>query len=49
MARPAPEQDPAQDAPQVALPKHAAAGLPALLHTTDRRRPDGTGRRRAHC
>ena len=34
MARQAPDQDPAQDAPKVAPPKHAAAGLPALLHTT---------------
>ncbi|MEZ0090502.1 FdhF/YdeP family oxidoreductase [Streptacidiphilus sp. EB129] len=34
MARQAPADDPAQDAPQVAAPKHAAAGLPALLHTT---------------
>ncbi|MFC1417293.1 FdhF/YdeP family oxidoreductase [Streptacidiphilus cavernicola] len=34
MARKAPAEDPAQDDPKVALPKHAAAGLPALLHTT---------------
>jgi molybdopterin-dependent oxidoreductase alpha subunit len=34
MARQAPETDPAQDAPEVTAPKHAAAGLPALLHTT---------------
>ncbi|MFC1412123.1 FdhF/YdeP family oxidoreductase [Streptacidiphilus sp. N1-12] len=33
MARQAPDQDPVQDAPEVAPPKHAAAGLPALLHT----------------
>ena len=33
MARQAPAEDPAQDAPEVGAPKHAAAGLPALLHT----------------
>ena len=33
MARQAPAEDPAQDAPKVAVPKHTAAGLPALLHT----------------
>ena len=34
MARQAPKTDPAQDAPEVTAPKHAAAGIPALLHTT---------------
>jgi molybdopterin-dependent oxidoreductase alpha subunit len=34
MARQAPATDPAQDAPEVTAPKHAAAGVPALLHTT---------------
>ncbi|MEY9967766.1 molybdopterin-dependent oxidoreductase alpha subunit [Streptacidiphilus sp. MAP12-16] len=34
MARQAPAEDPAQDGPQVGAPKHAAAGLPALFHTT---------------
>ena len=33
MARQAPAEDPAQDAPEVGAPKHSAAGLPALLHT----------------
>ncbi|MEY9840363.1 FdhF/YdeP family oxidoreductase [Streptacidiphilus sp. EB103A] len=34
MAGKAPAQDPAQDSPEVSAPKHAAAGLPALFHTT---------------
>ncbi|MFF8988628.1 FdhF/YdeP family oxidoreductase [Streptomyces sp. NPDC014983] len=33
MATKPPKGDPAQDAPQVAEPKHAAAGLPAIGHT----------------
>jgi molybdopterin-dependent oxidoreductase alpha subunit len=34
MARKAPVTDPAQDAPRTGEPQHAAAGLPALKHTT---------------
>jgi molybdopterin-dependent oxidoreductase alpha subunit len=34
MAKQAPGVDPVQDAPDVAAPAHAAAGVPALLHTT---------------
>ncbi|SEK33103.1 FdhF/YdeP family oxidoreductase [Streptacidiphilus jiangxiensis] len=34
MARKAPVTDPAQDAPKTGEPQHAAAGLPALKHTT---------------
>ncbi|MDX3851607.1 FdhF/YdeP family oxidoreductase, partial [Streptomyces sp. AK02-01A] len=33
MASKPPTGDPVQDAPQVAAPKHAAAGLPAIAHT----------------
>ncbi|UNZ19972.1 FdhF/YdeP family oxidoreductase [Streptomyces sp. 891-h] len=33
MTRKAPSSDPVQDAPQVAAPKHAAAGLPAVAHS----------------
>ncbi|MFF9673093.1 FdhF/YdeP family oxidoreductase [Streptomyces eurythermus] len=33
MATKPPKGDPVQDAPQVAEPKHAAAGLPAIRHT----------------
>ncbi|MFJ8488278.1 FdhF/YdeP family oxidoreductase [Streptomyces sp. NPDC094038] len=33
MATKPPKEDPVQDAPQVAEPKHAAAGLPAIGHT----------------
>ncbi|MGA5701018.1 FdhF/YdeP family oxidoreductase [Peterkaempfera bronchialis] len=33
MARRAPEDDPAQDAPEVHPPHHAAAGVPAVLHS----------------
>ncbi|MFJ6212998.1 FdhF/YdeP family oxidoreductase [Streptomyces sp. NPDC092296] len=33
MSRQAPGSDPAQDAPQVTAPKHAAAGLPAVVHS----------------
>ena len=33
MATKPPKGDPVQDAPQVAEPKHAAAGLPAIKHT----------------
>ncbi|MEZ0066006.1 molybdopterin-dependent oxidoreductase alpha subunit [Streptacidiphilus sp. MAP12-20] len=34
MARKAPATDPAQDAPSTGAPQHAAAGIPALRHTT---------------
>jgi molybdopterin-dependent oxidoreductase alpha subunit len=34
MAKHAPAADPAQDAPDVSEPQHAAAGIPALVHTT---------------
>ncbi|MEY9844090.1 molybdopterin-dependent oxidoreductase alpha subunit [Streptacidiphilus sp. BW17] len=34
MARKAPVTDPAQDAPATGQPQHAAAGIPALRHTT---------------
>jgi len=34
MAKQAPAADPAQDAPEVRAPEHAAAGVPALVHTT---------------
>ena len=33
MASKPPASDPAQDAPQVGAPKHAAAGIPAIAHT----------------
>jgi len=33
MAKQAPQSDPSQDAPTVAAPKHAAAGLPAVVHS----------------
>ncbi|MFE3106667.1 FdhF/YdeP family oxidoreductase [Kitasatospora indigofera] len=33
MAKQAPQDDPAQDAPQVSAPQHAAAGLPAVGHS----------------
>ncbi|AUG79655.1 hypothetical protein CFP65_4938 [Kitasatospora sp. MMS16-BH015] len=33
MAKQAPQSDPAQDAPRVSAPKHAAAGLPAVGHS----------------
>ncbi|MCD0482922.1 FdhF/YdeP family oxidoreductase [Streptacidiphilus sp. ASG 303] len=33
MARRAPGSDPAQDAPRVGAPQHAAAGVPAVVHT----------------
>ncbi|GAA1252388.1 FdhF/YdeP family oxidoreductase [Kitasatospora nipponensis] len=33
MAKQAPQSDPAQDAPAVAAPQHAAAGLPAVGHS----------------
>ncbi|MFD9126194.1 FdhF/YdeP family oxidoreductase [Kitasatospora sp. NPDC059571] len=33
MAKQAPQTDPAQDAPQVSAPQHAAAGVPAVLHS----------------
>ncbi|MFD0257630.1 FdhF/YdeP family oxidoreductase [Kitasatospora indigofera] len=33
MAKQAPQDDPAQDAPQVSAPRHAAAGLPAVGHS----------------
>ncbi|MDH6575636.1 FdhF/YdeP family oxidoreductase [Kitasatospora sp. MAP5-34] len=33
MAKQAPQSDPAQDAPQVGAPHHAAAGLPAVGHS----------------
>ncbi|MFF1870343.1 FdhF/YdeP family oxidoreductase [Kitasatospora herbaricolor] len=33
MAKQAPQGDPAQDAPQVSAPQHAAAGLPAVGHS----------------
>ncbi|WP_037572902.1 FdhF/YdeP family oxidoreductase [Phaeacidiphilus oryzae] len=34
MAKRAPAADPAQDVPEVSEPHHAAAGIPALVHTT---------------
>jgi molybdopterin-dependent oxidoreductase alpha subunit len=33
MAKQAPQTDPAQDAPRVSAPQHAAAGVPAVLHS----------------
>ncbi|MEV8094158.1 FdhF/YdeP family oxidoreductase [Kitasatospora sp. NPDC085879] len=33
MAKQAPQSDPVQDAPQISAPKHAAAGIPAVLHS----------------
>ncbi|GJF32213.1 formate dehydrogenase [Kitasatospora sp. NE20-6] len=33
MAKQAPQVDPAQDAPRISAPQHAAAGTPAVLHT----------------
>ncbi|MGW6912338.1 FdhF/YdeP family oxidoreductase [Kitasatospora sp. NPDC054939] len=33
MAKQAPQSDPAQDAPEVSAPQHAAAGLPAVGHS----------------
>ena len=33
MAEQAPQDDPAQDAPRVSAPQHAAAGMPAVLHS----------------
>ncbi|MEV7178454.1 FdhF/YdeP family oxidoreductase [Kitasatospora sp. NPDC093679] len=33
MAKQAPQSDPVQDAPQISAPKHAAAGVPAVLHS----------------
>ncbi|MDH6123368.1 FdhF/YdeP family oxidoreductase [Kitasatospora sp. GP82] len=45
MAKQAPQSDPAQDAPQVSPPQHAAAGLPAIGHTL-RKAGDQMGARR---
>ncbi|WP_431683995.1 FdhF/YdeP family oxidoreductase [Kitasatospora sp. KL5] len=33
MAKQAPQSDPVQDAPRVSAPQHAAAGVPAVLHS----------------